>query len=322
MLYTRQELTQKGFIDSRVAVQRYLHKYLNHRKEISKLKWHEKDFFFEHLQILKNDKGELGFDICSIPEAKEYLLYKLILIYASDNNTIDFNKKAFDYYGEIKKNKKKQHQQIFARLLADWTNELKDGKGQYLLVIKPLYEKKLKELCRLKTEKVIDSRTFTLRDIYMRATFYHVYYLVRKYFDEMKVKADSCVICGINFYADIYSYAHILTRHYYPKMNLGIGGSLNGDIPVLDVRNMPFSVLELVKRYAEKNTITMSTEYLLFIVDGEKYILWLKYGKIALLSNLTGMEIRSFYHCEEHQDLEKFKGKTVIEIDKHLSIVI
>ena len=68
--------------------------------------------FFEHLQILKNDKGELGFDICSIPEAKEYLLYKLILIYASDNNTIDFNKKAFDYYGEITKNKKKQHQQI------------------------------------------------------------------------------------------------------------------------------------------------------------------------------------------------------------------
>ena len=46
MLYTRQELTQKGFIDSHVAVQRYLHKYLNHRKEISKLKWHEKDFFF------------------------------------------------------------------------------------------------------------------------------------------------------------------------------------------------------------------------------------------------------------------------------------
>ena len=72
----------------------------------------------------------------------------------------------------------------------------------------------------------------------------------------------------------------------------------------------------------KKKTITTSTEYLLFIVDGEKYILWLKYGKIALLGNVTGMEIRSFYHCEEHQDLEKFKGKTVIEIDKHLSIVI
>lgn len=144
MLYTRQQLAQKGFVDSHVAIKRYLYKFINHRKEISKLKWHEKDFFFEHLQILKNDKEQVTFDIYSIPEAKEYLLYKLTLIYANDNNAIDFNKKAFDYNGEIPKNKKKQHQQIFFRLLADWTEKLKEGKGQYLQIIKPLYEKKLK----------------------------------------------------------------------------------------------------------------------------------------------------------------------------------
>ena len=321
MLYTREQLSQKGFVDSHVAVQRYLYKFLNHRKEMSKLKWHERDFFYEHLHILKNDKGQIGFDIYSIPEAKDYVLYRLILIYVSDNSTIDFSKKAFDYDGEIAKNRKQRHKQIFFRLLADWTRELKEGKGQYLMVIRPLYENKLKELQDLKTQKIIDTRTFVLRDIYMRATFYHVYYHVRKYFDEMKVKAVSCIICGIVFYADIYSYAHILTRHYYPKMNNGIGGSLNNDIPVLDVWSMPSSVLELVKQYAKKKTINSSTEYLLFVVDGEKYILWMKYGKIALLGNLIGMEIRSFYHCEEEQDLEKFKGKTDVKIDEHLSIV-
>ena len=56
-------------------------------------------------------------------------------------------------------------------------------------------------------------------------------------------------------------------------------------------------------------------------MDNEKYILWVKYGKIALLGNQIGMEIRSFYHCEKHQDLEKFNGKQVVEIDEHLSIV-
>lgn len=71
MLYTRQQLAQKGFVDSHVAIKRYLYKFINHRKEISKLKWHEKDFFFEHLQILKNDKEQVTFDIYSIPEAKE-----------------------------------------------------------------------------------------------------------------------------------------------------------------------------------------------------------------------------------------------------------
>lgn len=322
MLYTRQQLSKKGFVDSHVAVQRYLYKFLNHRKEMNKLKWHERDFFYEHLHILKNDKGQNGFDIYSIPDAKNYVLYRLILIYVSDNNTIDFNKKAFDYNGEISREEKQRHKQIFFRLLADWTRELKEGKGQYLMVIKPLYEYKLKELQDLKTQKKIDSRTFILRDIYMRSTFYHVYYHVRKYFDGVKVKAETCVICGINFYADIYSYAHILTRHYYPKMNCGIGGSLNEDIPVLDVWNLPSSVLELIKLYAEKNNITTSTEYLLFIVDNEKYILWIKYGEISLLSNQIGMEVRSFYHCEEHHDLEKFEGKKVIVIDEHLSIAI
>ena len=55
----------------------------------------------------------------------------------------------------------------------------------------------MKKSIEYKVNGKIDSRTFTLRDIYMRATFYHVYYFVRKYFDEMKVKAESCVICGI-----------------------------------------------------------------------------------------------------------------------------
>lgn len=322
MLYTRQQLSQKGFVDSHVAIQRYLYKFINHRTEISKLKWHEKDFFYEHLQILRNDKDQLVFDIYSIPEAKEYLLYKLILIYASNNNIIDFNKKSCDYKGEISKKEKKRHQKIFYQLLADWTKKLEEGKGQYLMIISPLYKNKLKELQKLKIQKKIDSRIFTLRNIYMRATFYHVYYLVRKYFDGMKVKSESCVVCGIDFYADIYSYAHILTRHCYPKMNCGIGGSLNESIPVLDIFNMPFSILNLVKLYATKNIIATTTEYLLYIIDNEKYILWIKYGKIALLDNRIGMEIRSFYHCEEHQDIDKFNGKTIVKIDEHLSIAI
>ncbi|GEM_PF-737047 len=321
-LYTRQELTTMDFDNRQKAMQRYLHKFINNRKEISKLKWHERDFFYEHLEILRNDKGQIAFDIYSIPEAKDYALYKLILIYVCSNNTIDFNKKAFDHKGKIDKNKRMQHKRIFFRLLENWTKELRKGEGQYLMVIKPLYEKKHKELQKLRTQKIINYSTFISRDIYMRAAFYHVYYHVRKYFDEMKVKAETCAICGINFYADIYSYAHILTRHYYPKMNCDIGGSLNDDIPILDVWNMPSSVLGLVKLYAGKKTITASTQYLLFIVDNERYILWIRYGKITLLSNQIGMEVRSFYHCKEQQDLEKFDGKTVIEIDEHLSIVI
>lgn len=321
MLYTRQQLAGKD-VDHHIAMDRYVNKFIYHRKEITKLKWHEKDFFFDHLQILRNNLGHIVFDIYSIPEAKEFLLYKLILIYASNGGTIDFDKEAFDYYGKITKDRKLKDQKIFFRLLADWMKILDKGKGPYLMVIKPLYEKKLKELQALKIQKKINSRTFILRRIYMRATFYHVYYTVRKYFDEMKVKAEACVICGIDFYFDIYSYAHILTRHYYPDMNCGIGGSLNENIPVLDIWNMPSSMLNLIKQYAEIKNIATDTEYLLFIIDNEKYILWISYRKIALLGNREGMEVRSFYHCEKPRDLEKFKGKMIVNIDKHLSVVV
>lgn len=321
MLYTRKELSSKGFIDSRNAMQRYLHKFINHRKEINKLKWHEMDFFYEHLQILRNTKNEKIFDIYSIPEAKDYILYKLILIYINNNN-LDFNKKAFDYDCEINKIEKNRHKKIFFQLLGNWTKELEKGKGQYLMVIKTLYKRKLKELTELKEQKKIDNKTFVSRHIYMRATFYHVYYLVRKYFDGMKFKAESCTLCGIDIYADIYTYAHILTRHYYPSMNDGIGGSLNENISILDIWNLPSSILELVKLYAKVKTITTKTEYLLFIIENKKYILWMQYEKIALLENKEGMEIHSFYLCDQNRDLEKFNGKTTIKINESLSIVI
>lgn len=72
MLYTRRDLKTKGFVDHHVAMQRYLHKYFHDKKHFNKLKWHEKDFFYEHLQILKDENGRYGFDLLKIPDAEEY----------------------------------------------------------------------------------------------------------------------------------------------------------------------------------------------------------------------------------------------------------
>ena len=99
MLYKRVELIGKN----QIAFERYLYKFFYSRNELSKLKWHEKDFFYEHLQILRNNDCSHAVDIYSIPEAQDYVLYKLILIYVSNNYLIDFNKKSFDYNGEIPK---------------------------------------------------------------------------------------------------------------------------------------------------------------------------------------------------------------------------
>lgn len=103
MLYQRRELKTKGFVDHYVVIQRYLHKYFHDRRNFNKLKWHEKDFFYEHLQILKDEKDRYGFDLLKIPDAEDYLFEKVILIYASGNDNIDFSKKTSDYDGIISK---------------------------------------------------------------------------------------------------------------------------------------------------------------------------------------------------------------------------
>ena len=71
MLYSRKELSDKNFIDSHAVVQRYINKVFPRRKEFKKLKWHELDFLFQHMKIMKNDKGEYGFNLLEYPEAQK-----------------------------------------------------------------------------------------------------------------------------------------------------------------------------------------------------------------------------------------------------------
>lgn len=123
-------------------------------------------------------------------------------------------------------------------------------------------------------------------------------------------------------YADVYTYSHVLSRHYVPLMNKGFGGTLNEPIPYVDVFELPKSLLELINDYANHGIITKSTEYLLFEMDGMKYILWIKYGVIPNLKDKMGFEIRSFYRCSEQRDINKYEGLTRRHIREGLYAVV
>ena len=105
-------------------MKRYLHKYSKDRKNLKKLKPHEKDFLFQHLSLLVGEvsginpklkytfstvneyyqyierKGltEHKFDLYKIEEAHEYLFYKLILTYF-DN--LHFQEKSYSASSNI-----------------------------------------------------------------------------------------------------------------------------------------------------------------------------------------------------------------------------
>ena len=97
--------------------------------------------------------------------------------------------------------------------------------------------------------------------LYMKACFFHIYYFVRLYFDEFKFKAVSRSICGFDVYGDIFTYTHVLNRHYFPCMNFGNGASMNDNIPGVDIRNLPESLLDSVELHAKYKAIDEKTEY-------------------------------------------------------------
>lgn len=323
MLYSRSELPNT-FGDSHVAMQRYLDLFVNERKEISKLKWHEKDFLFQNMRSRFDSQGNPAFDLLNIDEAEDFVMYLLILMFASDEGSIDFEKDLRDILG-VSEKKKELYINRFLVGIEKWSNQLHNTGGDpYLTVLNPLYRRKRKELESLLFNNTMNQEDFNERLLYMKSMFFHTMYNARVFFDE-KPKNEKCIYERINdFYvfADIYTYCHVLIRHYFPQMNIdGIGGTLNSDIKAVDMRELPVSLLRLVRLYSEFKELTIQTEHLLYELEGEKYILWLKYKNIGYHDKGKAFRICSFYKCGVPSDLDKYIGKTPHVIIKDSIIV-
>ena len=66
MLYTRTELKEiNTFEKCKIPLERYMHKFVCERKNIKRLKWHEKNFLFDNMRILRDDNNNKVFDIFS-----------------------------------------------------------------------------------------------------------------------------------------------------------------------------------------------------------------------------------------------------------------
>ena len=322
MLYTRDQLvSMNNLAEVSNAMGRYLHKFLFDMKKFKRLKWHEKDFFFENLQILVTVNNKKAFDLLNEPQASDYLFYKIILMFSKEG-TFDFSGQVRDFDGVISKKEKGKYQSLFWKSLSNWRVLLEEPTGQYLSILLPMRNRKMKEIDLLYADRIISHATLIKRKNYTDAIFYYIYYKTRCHFDGIPSKCEYRKIDNIDVYVDIYTYSHVLSRHYMPQMNKDIGVSLNNDIKYVDIRNLPNSLLQLVEDYSSKKSISSDTEYLLFVFNDENYILWLKYGEIHILKDKVGMEIRSFYKCESQGDLDKFNGLKKVKIKEDFYVFI
>lgn len=312
MIYSRSYLTSLKFQDLKVPLQRYYHKFSN--KEFKRLKMHEKDFFFQNLKLFSSDENhsnKRAFDIRKIREAKEYCFYSIILTYAG-NGYIDFDTPKFDYRGKISACEMRKDKRFFYEYLNIWKNQVNSKLGPYFHLINVELNRKLKLLPDL-LSKTISKKEYNKKTTYLWAIFFHIYYKAKVYFDEKKDKFEEWNIGGFNIRFDVYSYVHILSRHYYPVMNNGMSVSCNSKNKVINMHELPLSILSLMKKHIQRSGLSKETEFLLYEIDGAKYILWIKYISGIKFS---GFQIRSFYNCQEQCDLDKFIGKIRMPIDR------
>lgn len=318
MLYTRKELKASiEFNDQQIPLERYMHKYS--QGELKKLKMHERNFLFFHISLFhsnKECKGKPDFDLRKIEEAKEYLFYIIILIYAKD--IIDFSSIPIGY----KADENRKNKRFFYEYMHIWENQVNSRKGEYLSQISKALNRKLNDWKELLNKNQIKKERYKQKITFIWAVFFHIYYRTKLYFDEKSCKYEEVLVNGYKVRFDIYSFIHIMNRHYYPDMNDDIGISLNSSIPGIDLYELPTSILDLIKAYFQYTELTEATEFLLLAVNKEKYILWIKHCTLNGASREIGFQVRSFYKCKEQRDLDKFIDKTEINYSDNLSFFI
>lgn len=305
-LYSRKELRGSPFAgeELKVPLQRYLHRFLNERKKIGRMKHHEKDFLFEAMLCLKDSGGRKAFDLFHIPEAEEFVFYWIILMHS--NITMVFEGKIPVENGRfLTKREIKRNKNFFFRYLQVWRNRIASGEGIYLSIIKPEIKRKLQDWKDYAFLKHISPHALKKKEIYIYACFFNIYYNVKLYFDELPHPYLVQRISGFDVVFNVYSYIHIYSRHYIPNMNYDIGLSTNPELPGVDVKELPRSILALIEKKSKKTPLTQETEYCLFNYNGDKFILWLKY-KLLNETKGYGFEVRSFYKCIAKSDLAKF----------------
>ncbi|MFV0398400.1 MAG: hypothetical protein ACK5JU_10380 [Bacteroidales bacterium] len=299
---------------------RYLYKYHNQRKEIKKLKAHEKDFLFKCMYILRNEEGAKYFDLSEIDEASEYYFNKLILIYSENLN---FDKPTKNSFGqEIDTQTMAKDKDFFDNYYSQWTNRIKTKEGKYLSIIHAELSKKQKDLRLIYNEGKIDEAAYNYQVKYLNTVAFWIYYKVKLFFDGLTYKFVSINKSRESIIVNIYSFVHILFRHYIPSMDIGsIDRSINDPITFLDIENLPSSIKNLLTAYFQFDTspLTSSREYLLFSYNRDKYIIWLKYHKLEELNNRLGFEFRTLYKCIEKRDLDKFNGLSEHKVNVDLS---
>lgn len=325
MLYTYTQL--KDLDTKKVAIQRYLHKYVHQLRDFKRLKLHEKEFIFSFMRsIIRVDEydekealAEKPFDLYKIEQAYEFVFYKLVLDYY-DN--LYFLSPVKGPYGLLSREEIQKDKVFFEMYFPIWEHMLFSNKGNYIPHLLKEYRLKIKTLEIGRKKGAFGYHHYLAKEKELKLTCYHIYYRTRYFFEEYGKPFYKIEINDKLFMVDIYSYVHVLSRHYMPTSNsFDIEVSFNDELPFIDIYQLPRSIESLLKEYSSYRHIAKSDEYLIIRFDKNYYIFWFKFGFLDFIKDEC-FHFRTFYNIKGKRDFDKLRGLREKKINNELFFYI
>lgn len=319
MLYSKQELSSLSDVKREEATSRYLHKCV--KKETRKFLPHECEHLTSLLPSITTDPDVFvpAFNIYELDYLSEALFKKLILTYL-DN--LDFLSPVYNGVKNLNTKEIERDKTAFQKLVKAWEDRLKTGqKDPYLHEVRLEYCRKLKILEKQYKDHLYGYLLYKRKVLEQKTSSFYVYFTVKSFFKNFKSDYVLFNAFGKTFSVNIYSYVHILSRHYMPKMN-GIDHerSFNREISFINPFYLPEGIQVLISKYQShaRNGFQLNCEYMIFKEGSHHYILWWKVKKLAELKFKLGYEVRSFYRVYLQRDIDKIKDKEAVVIDSEL----
>ena len=290
----------------------YLNVFLKNKKAFDKLKPHEKHFLFSWLETITY-RGNL-LDLYKLPEAHEYLFYNIIVIYKKGVIELLNGSNNGSPIGMPKE--KRIIVEFYKTYYHQWVKQVNSNKGWYFPILTKEIKRKLEETKGLKLNPV----KFTNRATIYYSCFFFIYYKAKLFFEEQGTDHFIFELGGYRFVANVFTFCHILSRHYIPTMNEELDVSFNGTALFDDCNNIIPSIKNLLVSYFEKTSkfnMKKNNGYILFKNKDDKYIMRIKCRKMSCLSNGIGYEIRTFFKCEKDAELSLFSNTTDISLNNN-----
>lgn len=320
MLYSKTEIEHFTNEDRQAAISRYLYKI--EKNETRKFYPHECEYLcIALLAIYKNDNFvEPAYNIYELPFLAEALFKRLILLYL-DN--YDFLEPVNTGTKKLRKEEIARDKKYFYESLIKWRQRLYTSRSgdQFIHEIKEDLKRKIHLLNEQFKAGYFGRRLFERNVLEQDIAAFYKYFIVKAYFKNLKDSALVFVAGNNTFSINIYSYVHVLSRHYMPQINsIHHDKSFNDDLPFIDVFNLPTSLRDLITTYFTNlpHNNSQTKEHIIFAYKNSFYIIRIKFKKLPEIANELGFEIRTLYKIQKDRDLKLIDLNKFYDVNKNL----